>query len=50
MNLFTVIKGESSKMQSCHEAYQVLFKVIKAKNNFMRRARDTLEKQSKIQN
>ena len=41
-------KGESSKMQSCHEAYQILLKVIRAKNNFMRKAREKREKEAKI--
>ena len=35
-------------MQSCHEAYQVLLKVIRAKNNFMRKAREKREKEAKI--
>ena len=48
--LFTVTKGESSKMQSCHEAYQVLLKVIRAKNKFMLKAKEKREKQTKIQN
>ena len=37
-------------MQSCHEAYQVLLKVIRAKNKFMLKAKEKREKQTKIQN
>ena len=35
-------------MQNCHEAYQVLLKVIKAKNNFMKKAKAKKEKQERV--
>ena len=35
-------------MQNCHEAYQVLLKVIKAKNNFMKRSKAKKEKQARV--
>ena len=40
--------GKSSQLQNCHEAYQVLLRVIRAKNNFMRKAKEKREKQEKI--
>ena len=36
--LFSATQGKSSEMQTCHEAYQVLLKVIRAKNKFIRNA------------
>ena len=36
--LFSATQGKSSEMQTCHEAYQVLLKVIRAKNKFIRKA------------
>ena len=41
-------KGNVSQLQNCHEAYQVLLKVIKAKNNFMKKAKAKKEKKVRI--
>ena len=35
-------------MQTCHEAYQVLSKVIRAKNNFLKKAKAKKAKQVRI--
>ena len=42
------MEGRSSDLQNCHEAYQVLLKVMRAKNNFMKKAVAKREKQIKI--
>ena len=39
--------GKSAELQNCHEAYQVLLKVIRAKNTFLRKAREKREKQAR---
>ena len=46
--LFPALEGRSSDLQNCHEAYQVLVKVIRAKNNFLKRAEAKKEKQNQI--
>ena len=35
-------------MQECHEAYQVLVKVIRAKNTFLKKSKAKKEKQVRI--
>ena len=35
-------------MQNCHEAYQVLSKVIRAKNTFLKKAKAKKQKQVRI--
>ena len=42
------MEGRSSDLQNCHEAYKVLLKVLRAKNNFMKKAVVKREKQIKI--
>ena len=48
MLLFQASKGKVRELQNCHEAYQVLLKVIKAKNNFMKRSKAKKEKQARV--
>ena len=36
------------ELQTCHEAYQVLSKVIRAKNTFLKKAKTKKEKQVRI--
>ena len=36
------------ELQTCHEAYQVLSKVVRAKNTFMKKAKSKKEKQVRI--
>ena len=42
------MEGWSSDLQNCDEAYQVLLEVLRAKNNFMKKAVAKREKQIKI--
>ena len=37
------------ELQGCHEAYQILIKVIRAKNNFMKRAAVKREHKEKVE-
>ena len=40
--------GKSAQLQNCHEAYQVLLRVIRAKNNFLKKAKEKREKEAKV--
>ena len=46
---FLATQGKSSELQSCHEAYQVLVRVIRAKNTFIRKAAERRGKQNNTQ-
>ena len=49
INIFVIaVAGKSADLQNCHEAYQVLLKVLRAKNNFMKKAEAKKEKQIKV--
>ena len=41
-------KGEMQALQETHEAYQVIVKVIRAKNSFIRAATDKMEEREKV--
>ena len=45
---FSAAAGSSVDLQNCHEAYQVLVKVIRADNDFARKAVEKKEKQIRI--
>ena len=44
----SAISGQSVELQNCHEAYQVLVKVIRTDNSFARKAMEKKEKQIQI--
>ena len=48
MNIISAKTGDMKVLQDVHEAYQVISKILKAKNNFKAKAEAKKEKQIKI--
>ena len=48
LKCFPANQGKVRELQTCHEAYQVLSKVIGAKNNFLKKAKAKKAKQVRI--
>ena len=48
MKCFQASQGKVKELQNCHEAYQILSKVIRAKNTFLKKAKAKKAKQVRI--